>query len=130
MSLAAWHHYVDEGESEELHDGDVAVPSETTVYVAHLESVPADVPIDISDGGAYALLFEKGEEEMTFELFASDGSAVEAAAESHSDEDEHDHDEDEDEHDHEEDEDEDDLNATDSTWGNAIAASLVVSACR
>lgn len=92
------------------------------MYIAHLESVPAEVSIDVSDDGAYALLFEKGEEEMTFEVLSSDGYAVVAAAESHADEDEHDHDEDEDE--------DEELNATDATWGNAIAASLVVSACR
>lgn len=149
MSLAAWEEYVEEGTGVELHDGEAAEPSETVVYIAHLESGPTTVSINIVDGGAYALLFEKGDEEATFALSSSDGSAVEAAAESHAeeehdhdehDDDEHDHDEhDDDEHEHDEhdehghgehEEEEEEYEATSTIWGYAIAASIVVSLCR
>lgn len=120
--------------STELHDGEAADPSATVVYQAHLESVPTVVSINIVDEGAYALLFEKGDEEAMFVLSSSDGSDIEAAAESHGEEhgeDEHGHDEHDDHDDHEDHEDEEEeYEVTSTIWGYAIAASIVVSLCR
>lgn len=120
-----WEQYADgDSTGQELEDGDTADPSDSVVYSLHLESDSSSnkMSIEISEGGAYAIFLEHGEEELTFELTSADGEVIEAvlteSAEEHAEDDDHDHD------------DEESTVATGTQWANAIGASLVISVCR
>lgn len=102
-----------------LETGDLAIPSESVVYVAALEDPLIQIQLTIETVGAYALLVEHGSDEMLVVVTSSIGAVLEAGAEEGVDED-----------DEEDDDDDDSSAATGEQWMNALVASVVVSLCR
>lgn len=94
----------------------IAVPG--VVYDVDLSWSPAQFDVEIAAGGPYAVFVEHGPSELTTSVATAAGDAVEPVLEE--------------EVDNHDDEISDDggKGATSRQWGNAIAASFLVSLCR
>ena len=117
--------------------GEAASPSVSTVYEAALEDSLAQGLVTIDTERPYALFVEHESDEVFVVLTSPSGVVLTAGAVEGGEEEDHDHEEEGDHEDHDKDhvdhsnEDEEGVSpATAAQWGNAIAASLVISLCR
>ncbi|CAN0132293.1 unnamed protein product, partial [Ectocarpus sp. 13 AM-2016] len=121
----AWDEYTSGAEDATvLASGESATPSADVVYEVTLEDPLLLVTVEITAAGAYAVFLEHGSDEVGTALVSPSGDVLVAGAEEGGDEDE-----DEEEEEEEEEEEDETGTATAGKWGNALVASLVVSAC-
>ncbi|CAN0447449.1 unnamed protein product [Ascophyllum nodosum] len=116
--------------------GEAASPSVSTVYEAALEDSLAQGLVTIDTERPYALFVEHESDEVFVVVTSPSGVVLTAGAVEGGEEEDHDHEEEGDHEDHDKDhvdhsnEDEEGVSpATAAQWGNAIAASLVISLC-
>ena len=121
IPLTAWEAFL-EGTTEVtiLADGEVASPSESTVYSIALEEPLVQALVNINDDGAYALLVDHASDEVSVVATSSAGVVLTAGMEEGVEED----------GDHDDGEEDKSSPATAQQWINAVGASLVVSFCR
>ena len=121
IPLTAWEAFL-EGTAEVtiLADGEVASPSESTVYSIALEEPLVQALVNINDDGAYALLVDHASDEVSVVATSSTGVVLTAGTVEGVEED----------GDHDDGEEDKSSSATAQQWINAIVASLVVSFCR
>lgn len=119
----AWDAYIAGGEPTALAAGDAAVPDAGVVYQIALQDplVVVNVDVTAATAGANAFFLEHGAAEITTALANPAGAVLAAGAQEGAVAEDADG---------EEEEEDESRTATGSQWGNALAASFIVSLCR